>query len=68
MRPDLLTPLFGRVAAIPGIGEKTANLINRLLAPSRQQISQARIIDILFNLLINIIDRSSPSINCRCNY
>lgn len=58
MRPDLLTPLFGRVAAIPGIGEKTANLINRLLAPSRQQISQARIIDILFNLPINIIDRS----------
>lgn len=58
MRPDLLTPLFGRVAAIPGIGEKTAKLFDKLLSNQRIQGSQARIIDILFNLPINIIDRS----------
>jgi ATP-dependent DNA helicase RecG len=58
MRPDLLTPLFGRVAAIPGIGDKTAKLFDKLLANPRLQGSQARIIDILFNLPINIIDRS----------
>lgn len=58
MRPDLLTPLFGRVAAIPGIGEKTSKLINKLLTNSRLPASEARIIDILLNLPINIIDRS----------
>ena len=58
MRPDLLTPLFGRVATIPGIGEKTAKLINKIFVTPRSQSSEARIVDILFNLPINIIDRS----------
>ncbi|WP_442753751.1 ATP-dependent DNA helicase RecG [Methylocystis sp. JAN1] len=55
MRPDILAPLFGRVAALPGVGPKTAPLFDRLLAKPGQQ---ARIVDLLFHLPANVIDRS----------
>jgi ATP-dependent DNA helicase RecG len=60
MRPDILAPLFGRVAALPGVGPKTAPLFDRLLARPGQE---ARLVDLLFHLPTNIIDRSQrPSI------
>ena len=55
MRPDILAPLFGRVAALPGVGPKTAPLFGRLLARGG---AQARVVDLLFHLPINVIDRS----------
>jgi len=55
MRPDILAPLFGRVAALPGVGPKTAPLFDRLLARPGQQ---ARVVDVLFHLPSNVIDRS----------
>jgi ATP-dependent DNA helicase RecG len=55
MRPDILNPLFGRVAALPGVGPKTAPLFDRLLArPGRP----ARVADLLFHLPASVIDRS----------
>lgn len=59
MRPDALAPLFGRVAALPGVGPKTAKLFDRLLArPGQGARHEALVIDLLFHLPTNIIDRS----------
>jgi ATP-dependent DNA helicase RecG len=59
MRPDILAPLFGRVAALPGVGPKTAPLFDRLLVrPGAAMGTQARLVDLLFHLPINVIDRS----------
>jgi ATP-dependent DNA helicase RecG len=55
MRPDILAPLFGRVAALPGVGPKTAPLFDRLLTGAGRQ---ARLVDLLFHLPTNVIDRS----------
>ncbi|HEY8161259.1 MAG TPA: ATP-dependent DNA helicase RecG [Methylocystis sp.] len=55
MRPEILAPLFGRVAALPGVGPKTAPLFDRLLVKPGQQ---ARLVDLLFHLPTNLIDRS----------
>jgi ATP-dependent DNA helicase RecG len=55
MRPDILAPFFGRVAALPGVGPKTAPLFDRLLAKPGQQ---ARLVDLLFHLPTNVVDRS----------
>lgn len=55
MRPGVLDPLFGRVAALPGVGPKTAKLFNRLLA---RPGAEARVRDLLFHLPSNVIDRS----------
>ena len=55
MRPEILAPLFGRVAALPGVGAKTAPLFDRLLGRPGQQ---ARVVDLLFHLPANVIDRS----------
>ena len=54
MRPNLLDPLFGRAAALPGVGPKTAKLLDRLLAKPGEE---ARVVDLLFHLPINVIDR-----------
>ncbi len=54
MRPNLLDPLFGRASALPGVGPKTAKLLDRLLAKPGEE---ARVIDLLFHLPINVIDR-----------
>ncbi len=56
MRPSILDPLFGRVAALPGIGPKTAKLFDRLLAKPG---AEARVADLLFHLPSNVIDRSA---------
>jgi len=59
MRPDCLAPFFGRVAALPGVGPKTAKLFDRLLArPGAVTTQEARVIDLLFHLPTNVIDRS----------
>ncbi|MBY6240191.1 ATP-dependent DNA helicase RecG [Methylosinus sp. Sm6] len=55
MRPSILDPLFGRAAALPGIGPKTAKLFDRLLATPGKE---TRLVDILFHLPINLLDRS----------
>ncbi|ATQ66721.1 MULTISPECIES: ATP-dependent DNA helicase RecG [Methylosinus] len=55
MRPSILDPLFGRAAALPGIGPKTAKLFDRLLAAPGKE---TRLVDILFHLPINLLDRS----------
>ncbi len=54
MRPSLLDPLFGRAGALPGVGPKTARLFDRLLAKPG---AEARVVDVLFHLPINAIDR-----------
>jgi len=54
MRPSLLDPLFGRAAALPGVGPKTAALFNRLLAKPG---GEARLVDLLFHAPINTVDR-----------
>ncbi len=59
MRPDRLAPFFGRVAALPGVGPKTAKLFDRLLArPVAGGAQEARLLDLLFHLPSNVIDRS----------
>ncbi len=54
MRPNILAPLFGRASALPGVGPKTAKLFDRLLAKPGEE---ARVVDLLFHLPINVIDR-----------
>ncbi|MCX7898913.1 MAG: ATP-dependent DNA helicase RecG [Methylocystis sp.] len=56
MRPSILDPLFGRVASLPGVGPKTAKLFDRLLAKPG---AEARVVDLLFHLPTNVIDRSA---------
>jgi ATP-dependent DNA helicase RecG len=51
MRPPLLNPLFVPLAALPGLGERTAPLLGRLLGPD------ARAVDALFHLPSGVIDR-----------
>jgi len=54
MRPARLDPLFGRLAALPGVGPKTAKLFDRLLARPGEE---ARAIDLLLHLPTSVIDR-----------
>jgi ATP-dependent DNA helicase RecG len=54
MRPSILDPLFGRAEALPGVGPKTASLLNRLLAKPG---GEARAVDLLFHAPINVVDR-----------
>ena len=56
MRPTALNPLFSPARALPGVGEKTGKLFDRLLAPAG---SQARVLDVLFHLPHSSIDRRS---------
>ena len=54
MRPSSLDPLFAPASSLPGIGPKTAKLLDRLLAdPGRE----ARVIDLLFHLPHAVLDR-----------
>ena len=54
MRPNLLDPLFASAAALPGIGPKSARLLDRLL-----DRTDARVIDVLFHLPYATLDRRS---------
>jgi ATP-dependent DNA helicase RecG len=54
MRPTALNPLFSSVRTLPGVGDKTGKLFDRLLAGSG---GEARAIDVLFHLPHSSIDR-----------
>ena len=54
MRSSLLDPLFGLAANLPGVGPKTAKLLDRLLGEGTEP---ARVIDLLFHLPQSAIDR-----------
>ncbi len=54
MRSPLLNPLFASAASLPGVGEKTVKLLDRLLSGSA---AGARVIDLLFHLPYAAIDR-----------
>ena len=54
MRPFLLNPLFASAASLPGVGSKTAKLLDRLLPNGS---GQARALDLLFHLPYAAIDR-----------
>lgn len=56
MRPFLLDPLFASAANLPGVGPKTAKLLDRLLAGSESTVG-ARVVDLLFHLPHGVIDR-----------
>ncbi len=49
VRPQILYPLFADVAQLPGIGPKSARLVEKLAGP--------RIIDLLWHLPSGIVDR-----------
>jgi ATP-dependent DNA helicase RecG len=56
MRPDILTPLFGSVRTLAGIGPKLAETLGKLLdAPEGEE---PRVVDLLFHLPVGVIDRS----------
>ncbi|MFV0281793.1 MAG: ATP-dependent DNA helicase RecG [Rhodoblastus sp.] len=58
MRPSLLDPLFSSLAALPGVGPKTAKLFDRLLGQDG-----ARVLDLLFRPPHGVVDnRLSPTI------
>jgi ATP-dependent DNA helicase RecG len=58
MRPSLLDPLFSGVAALPGVGPKTAKLLDRVLGRD-----DSRALDLLFHLPHGVVDnRLSPTI------
>jgi ATP-dependent DNA helicase RecG len=54
MRPFLVNPLFASAGGLPGVGTKTAKLLDRLLA---DRSGQARVLDLLFHLPHAVIDR-----------
>ncbi|HUI20835.1 MAG TPA: ATP-dependent DNA helicase RecG [Methylocella sp.] len=54
MRPFVLNPLFVSAANLPGIGPKNAKLLDRLLGEGGRG---ARVIDLLFHLPHDAIDR-----------
>jgi ATP-dependent DNA helicase RecG len=54
MRPFILNPLFADAANLPGVGPKTAKLLDRLLTDGSRS---ARVVDLLFHLPHAAIDR-----------
>jgi ATP-dependent DNA helicase RecG len=54
MRPFILNPLFATAGSLPGVGPKTAGLLNRLVADNAKE---ARALDLLFHLPYTAIDR-----------
>ncbi len=53
MRPDLLSPLFAAITALPGVGPKLEKLYRRLLGRDEEP----RVIDLLFHLPTGYVDR-----------
>jgi ATP-dependent DNA helicase RecG len=49
MRPEILYPLFAKTDSLPGVGAR--------IADNLKKISGARILDILWHLPVDIIDR-----------
>ena len=56
MRPNVLNPLFSPARALPGVGDKTGRLFDKLLADGGVE---ARVLDVLFHLPNNCVDRRS---------
>jgi len=56
MRPEILNPLFRPLTSLPGVGEKVAAMLHRLL-PDAVVGETPRVIDLLFHLPVAIIDR-----------
>ena len=56
MRPALLTPLFGSVRTLAGIGPKLAETLARLLGTPDGE--EPRVVDLLFHLPVALVDRS----------
>ncbi len=55
MRPQILFPLFADIATLPGIGPKTAKLVENLAGP--------KVVDLLWHLPNGLIDRRfSPTL------
>ncbi|MFN3892612.1 MAG: ATP-dependent DNA helicase RecG [Beijerinckiaceae bacterium] len=54
MRPTALNPLFSPSRTLPGVGDKTGKLFDRLLAP---QGGESRVLDVLFHLPHSSVDR-----------
>jgi ATP-dependent DNA helicase RecG len=54
MRPSILNPLLAAAASLPGVGPKTAKLLDRLLTDGSHQ---ARALDLIFHLPFSAIDR-----------
>ena len=55
MRPALLDPLFAPLSTLPGVGPKNAKLFDRLFG----RPDGARVLDLLFHLPVNVLDRRS---------
>jgi len=51
MRPSILDPLFAPLPSLPGLGEKSAAILKRLLG------AEARVVDLLFHLPSGMVDR-----------
>jgi ATP-dependent DNA helicase RecG len=54
MRPPILNPLFARLTALPGIGQRIEKLFGRLLGRDSEP---PRLIDLLFHLPTGFVDR-----------
>jgi ATP-dependent DNA helicase RecG len=55
MRPALLDSLFAPLSTLPGVGPKNAKLFDRLFG----RADGARVLDLLFHLPFNVLDRRS---------
>jgi ATP-dependent DNA helicase RecG len=55
MRPALLDPLFAPLSTLAGVGPKNARLFDRLFG----RTDGARVLDLLFHLPFNVLDRRS---------
>jgi ATP-dependent DNA helicase RecG len=56
MRPEILNPLFSPVTALEGVGPRMEKHLSRLLR-GHEDGTPARIVDLLFHLPTNVIDR-----------
>jgi ATP-dependent DNA helicase RecG len=57
MRPARLAPLFATVRSLTGVGPKVEGVLNKLVAP-RLEGAHARVIDLLWQLPVGVIDRA----------
>jgi ATP-dependent DNA helicase RecG len=57
MRPDILNPLFAPVSSLPSVAAKRARLIARALAGRGAETDEPRVVDLLWHLPFNVIDR-----------
>ncbi|MEM8794819.1 MAG: ATP-dependent DNA helicase RecG [Pseudomonadota bacterium] len=55
-RPTDLDPLFQSAETLPGIGPKLSRVLRRLV-PNLRENADVRVVDLLFHLPVNLIDR-----------